>query len=93
MENAKYYKFSIYNLKRKNKKVYQTKTKDNKLIFKKFSSLEVGKFKWEVAPIFNEKGENPPASGAKFEILYKSSLRNLSPEDIEILSPETIYRD
>lgn len=90
---ASEYKVSIKNAQKKDKIVYQAKTKINQLLFKEFSSLEIGKFKWEVYPIQKDSESHPDPATGTFEIIYHNQLKKLNPEDIEILSPETIYRD
>lgn len=56
-----------------------------------FSKLDVGAFSWEAQarPISNRSEQ----TGARFTITTDNRLDNLRPEDIEFISPDTIYKE
>jgi hypothetical protein len=56
-----------------------------------FSKLDVGAFSWEVhaKPISNRSEK----ISARFTITTDNRLNNLRPEDIEFISPDTIYKE
>jgi hypothetical protein len=83
------YKFVIKN----NKKVFfSTTVNKNEFKFDKLISLEEGSFIWEVTPIL--EGKTVIASKSKMEIrLVDDPLKKLKPDEIKVLSPDTIYRE
>lgn len=56
-----------------------------------FSKLDVGAFSWEVQakPVSNRSEK----INARFTITTDNRLNNLRPEDIEFISPDTIYKE
>ena len=53
-----------------------------------FTKLDVGVFSWEV-----KATRGSEEIGARFTIVADSRLNNLRPEDIEFISPDTIYKE
>lgn len=87
-----YYEFKMYNEKSDSKiPVFQTKSKKNEVVVSDYSYLDQGKFFWEVNPVDVNGKKGHPAKG-EFEINVEDKLKNLKPEDIKIISPDTIYR-
>ena len=69
------------------------KTTETFFILRNFSKLSEGNFQWDVTP-FDKKNKSGKTAKGKFTIdLDDDPLKNLKPEEIKILSPETIYRD
>lgn len=93
VKNASYYIFKIMEAKKKSKPLISEKTVQTSYTLKNFSKLNEGTFLWEVTPFDNKNKFGKTASG-KFTIdLSDDGLKNLKPEEIKILSPDTIYRD
>ena len=77
----------------KAKTLVTEKTSANSFVLKNFSKLSEGAFLWEVTP-FDKKNKPGKAGKGKFSIvLDNDGLKKLKPEEIKILSPDTIYRD
>ncbi|MDX1960409.1 MAG: FecR domain-containing protein [Leptospiraceae bacterium] len=91
LEGVKTYQFKIFDSKT-NKQVYTTNLGTNQLKFTKFQVLNEGKFSWEITPMLAD-GKKGKSSTANFTVVSKDKLKNLKPDEIQILSPETIYRD
>lgn len=80
------------------------KTKSGKVLISKnlnatefklndFSKLSEGKFVWEVIAV-QPNSKNLKPSSSSFEIdLSADPLKKLKPEEIKVISPETIYRE
>lgn len=83
------YVFQLFN-SRTGKLVHSAKGKNNSVSFHKYSLLEEGKFHWEVQRI---QGRTKHTSKASFGVSLARNLQKLKPEEIEIISPDTIYRD
>lgn len=83
------YVFQLFN-SRTGKLVHSAKGKNNSVSFQKYSLLEEGKFHWEVQRI---QGRTKHTSKASFGVSLARNLQKLKPEEIEIISPDTIYRD
>lgn len=93
VKNAAYYILKIMDSKKKAKPLITEKTIPNSYTLKNFSKLSEGTFLWEVTP-FDKKNASGKAAWGKFTIdLTNDGLKNLKPEEIKILSPDTIYRD
>lgn len=52
--------------------------------------LDVGYFAWEVQP---DGGDKKPSGRIDFTITLSQYLQNLRPDDIQLVNPETIYRE
>jgi hypothetical protein len=92
IEGTNYYEFKMYNENRDKKSpIFNTKSKKNELVLSDYSYLDQGKFFWEVNPVDNSGKKGEPAKG-EFIINVEDKLKNLKPEDIKIISPDTIYR-
>lgn len=92
VEGSSSYEFKVYNGNQPGKKeIFSTKTKKNEVVFSKYASLDEGKFYWEVNSVDAAGKKSDPARGS-FEISTDDSLKKLSPEDIKIISSDTIYR-
>ncbi|MBP7281950.1 MAG: FecR domain-containing protein [Leptospiraceae bacterium] len=93
VENASYYILKIMDSGNKAKTLVTEKTSANSFVLKNFSKLSEGAFLWEVTP-FDKKNKPGKAGKGKFSIvLDNDGLKKLKPEEIKILSPDTIYRD
>mgnify|MGYP000995817907 CR=1 FL=1 len=93
VKNAAYYIFKIMEAKKKSKPLISEKTVQTSYTLKNFSKLNEGSFLWEVTP-YDKKNRFGKTSYGKFTIdLSDDGLKNLKPEEIKILSPDTIYRD
>ncbi len=93
VKNAAYYTLKIMEAKKKTKPLITEKTTLNSYTLKNFSKLSEGTFRWEVTP-HDKKNANGKAASGQFTIdLGDDGLKNLKPEEIKILSPDTIYRD
>ena len=56
-----------------------------------FRKLDLGVFTWTVEPRIG--GRYAPAADGRFRITVDDNLNNLRPEDIEFISPDTIYKE
>ena len=93
VKNASYYNLKIFENNKKSKMLLTEKTTQNSYILKNFSKLSEGAFLWEVTP-FDKKNKSGKTARGKFSIdLDNDGLKKLKPEEIKILSPDTIYRD
>ncbi len=84
--------------------IFKIKTKSGRVVISKtlnstefklndFSKLSEGKFIWEVIGI-QPNIKNQKISVSSFEInLTSDPLKKLKPEEIKVISPETIYRE
>jgi hypothetical protein len=92
VEGSNSYEFKVYNGNSPGRKeVFSAKTKKNEVVFSKYASLDEGKFYWEVNSVDVSGKRSEPARGT-FELSTDDSLKKLSPEDIKIISSDTIYR-
>jgi len=92
VEGSASYEFKVYNGNAPGKKeVFSARTKKNEVVFSKYASLDEGKFYWEVNAVDAQGKKSDPARGS-FEISTDDSLKKLTPDDIKIISSETIYR-
>jgi hypothetical protein len=90
---ADFYLFKIRNINhsKKPKEVFQTKVKNTEYAFKDFSKLEVGLFEWEVTPYKGSIAGKPSTN--RFRIQFHDPLQSLHPADIQIISPQRMYKD
>ena len=90
---ASYYIVKIMDSGKKANTLITEKTTETFFILRNFSKLSEGNFQWDVTP-FDKKNKSGKTAKGKFTIdLDDDPLKNLKPEEIKILSPETIYRD
>lgn len=93
VKNAAYYILKIAPAEKKGNTLISERTSANGYTLKNFSKFSEGTFLWEVTP-FDKKNNSGKTSRGKFTIdLSDDGLKNLKPEEIKILSPDTIYRD
>ncbi|MEM7180993.1 MAG: hypothetical protein AAF518_08775 [Spirochaetota bacterium] len=90
---ADYYRFRILQKKSKgSKEILRYKTRRTEYKLNNFSKLQRGKFVWEVTP-YNKK--NQPVGKqvrSPFEIDAKKQAKGLQPDDIQIISPDILYK-
>jgi hypothetical protein len=92
VDGSNSYEFKVYNgTSPGRKEVFSAKTKKNEVVFSKYASLDEGKFYWEVNSVDVAGKRSEPARGS-FELSTDDSLKKLNPEDIKIISSDTIYR-
>ena len=92
VEGSTAYEVKVFNGNHAGKKeIFNSRTKKSEVVFTKYASLEEGKFYWEVNAIDPSGKKREPARGS-FEIATDDSLKKLTPDDIKIISSDTIYR-
>ncbi|MCR9142803.1 MAG: FecR family protein [bacterium] len=89
---ARGYRFRLYRGAGGGRKlVLEKNLNQTKYVLSDFSKLDVGTFSWEVQakPLSNASEK----ISARFTITTDSRLNDLRPEDIEFISPDTIYKE
>lgn len=90
---ATHYVVKISEAGKKTKTLLNEKVTNNSYTLKNFSKFSEGTFLWDVTP-YDKKNSPGKTARGKFTIdLSNDGLKNLKPEEIKILSPDTIYRD
>lgn len=90
---ASYYIFRVLASDKKSKVLLTEKVSKNSYSLRNFSKLSEGNFVWDVTP-YDKKNNSGKVAKGKFTIdLDNDPLKKIKPEEIQILSPETIYRD
>ncbi len=93
VKQATHYVVKISEAGKKTKTLLNEKVTNNSYTLKNFSKFSEGTFLWDVTP-YDKKNSAGKTARGKFTIdLSNDGLKNLKPEEIKILSPDTIYRD